>query len=299
MKRRGDAGVLSEGHFFLEAPRWHDGGLYASDIYGGSVLRWPGDGGAPETVHRLGTCPSGLGWDREGRLMVVSMEDRKLLVADDDGLLEVADLSRLAPWHLNDMLVDAEGRAYVGNLGWDDEHDRRIASTILIRVDPDGSARAVAEELVNPNGMALTPDGRTLLVAETFAARITAFTVDAGGGLSERRVWARFGEGGYETMDDAYAEGALLPDGIALDRKGGLWVGDCRGRGASRVLEGGRVTDHVDTGEHATFAVALGGAGGRTLFLCTGPAFETADHRTSRAAAMCALDVEVPAAAWP
>lgn len=303
MRRRGVARVLSEGHSFLEAPRWHGGRLYASDIYGCSVLVWPDagdpdDDGDPETVHHVSACPSGLGWDPAGRLLVVSMEDRRLLISDGDDLAVHADLSVLAPWHLNDMLVDDAGRAYVGNLGWDDESDRRIASTVLIRVDPDGSARVVADDLVNPNGMALTPDGRTLLVAETFAARITAFTVDGRGGLSGRRVWAQFGEGGYETMDDAYAEGALLPDGIALDRDGALWVGDCRGAGASRVLEGGRITDHVETGEYATFAVALGGAEGRTLLLCTAPPFETVDHRTARAGAMCAFDVDVPGAGW-
>lgn len=182
MARRGAAEVLSDGHRFLEAPRWHSGQLYASDFYTRRVLRW-GPERRPVTVREVPGEPSGLGWEPSGNLLVVSMTDRRLLRLVAGELVEVTDLRDRVPWHLNDMAVDPDGRAYIGNLGWNDEIDRRIQPTVLLRVDSDGSVAVAAEDLVNPNGMAITPDGRTLMVAETFAARVTAFAIGDGGVL--------------------------------------------------------------------------------------------------------------------
>jgi len=240
--------------------------------------------------------PSGLGFVPDGRLLVVSMVDRRLLRLDAGGLVEVADLSRHAPWHLNDMVVDSDGRAYVGNFGWDDERDGVVVPTVLLRVDPDGSVTVAAEDLVNPNGMAITPDGRTLLVNETFAARVTAYDRSPDGALSNRRTWSAFADRPFATVPEALGSGVLLPDGIALDESGAAWLGDCSGTGASRIAPGGECLEFVSTAPHATFAVALGGPDLRTLFLCTGPRFGTANPADERAGALRRTVVEVPGA---
>ncbi len=260
------------------------------------MLRWD-DAGRPHSVCAPAGIPAGLGWTPDGRLLVVSMEDRRLMRLEGRGLVEVADLSGHAPWHLNDMVVDAEGRAYVGNLGWDDETDPRIVSTVLLRVDPDGAVTVAADELVNPNGMAIAPDGRTLLVAETFAARVTAFDREPDGTLTNRRTWAAFSDRSFRTLPEALGSGVVLPDGIALDAAGALWLGDCHGRGAVRVAEGGRQLDAISTAPHATFALALGGASGRTLFLCTGPPYGDGDPSSRPAGTMRRVDVAVPSPA--
>jgi len=296
---RGAAEVISTGHSFLEGPRWHGGSVYASDFYTHKVLRWD-DSGRPAVVCRVAGQPSGLGWTPAGDLLVVSMTDRRLLrLGAAGGLRELADLSAYAPWHCNDMVVDDTGLAYVGNFGWDDDTEDRISPTVLLLVDGDGEVAVAAEGLINPNGMAITPDGSTLLVSETFAARITAFERRADGSLGGRRVWAQFGDGEFATVGEALASGAILPDGIALDREGALWVGDCRGTGATRVAEGGEVLEFVSTGEWATFAVALGGLDRRGLILCTAAPYGTSDPSRSRDAALCRYRVDIPGAGLP
>ena len=287
--------VLSEGHTFLEGPRWHDGHLYASDFFSKRVLRWEGDG-EPETVCEVEPMPSGLGWTPDGDLLVVSMLDRRLQRQAGGELVEVADLMDAADWHANDLVVDDAGRAYVGNFGWDEGSDPEIKSTSLLRVDPDGSVTVAAEDLVCPNGMAITPDGATLLVSETFAARVTAFDRAPDGTLSNRRVWASFHDDPPPLLPDLLAADVMLPDGMALDAEGALWLGDCRGSGTARVAEGGEVLDFVSTGDHAAFAVALGGDDGRTLFLCTNLPYGKGDWTTAHQAAMRRCQVDVPAA---
>jgi sugar lactone lactonase YvrE len=262
------ATTISSGHAFLEGPRWHDGDLYASDFFNHRVLRWRGGEGEPETVVEAPHQSSGLGWTPDGDLLVVSMLDRKLTRLEDGELVEVAALGDRATWHCNDMVVDAAGRAYVGNFGWDEATDPVIKSTVLQRVDPDGSVHVVAEDMVCPNGMALSADGSTLFVNETFAARVTAFDVGADGDLANRRVWAAFADAGFETVPEALESGAILPDGMALDAEGALWLADCHGTGAHRVVEGGEVVDFVSTAPHAVFACTLGGEERKTLFMC-------------------------------
>jgi len=286
--------VMSEGHTFLEAPRWHDGQLYASDFFTQRVLTWRGDG-PPETVCEVSQMPSGLGWTPDGD-MLVSMLDRRVLRLDDGELVEVADLNEHAPWHGNDLVADAAGGAYVGNFGWDEGSDPEIRSTVLLYVDRAGNVSVAADDLVCPNGMAITPDGETLFVNETFAARVTAFDRADDGTLSNRRTWAAFLDQPPGTLPELLAADVILPDGMALDAEGALWLGDCRGAGTARVTEGGEIVDFVSTGDHAAFAVALGGEDGRTLFLCTNVPYGKGDWTREHKGAMRRCTVAVPAA---
>jgi sugar lactone lactonase YvrE len=189
------------------------------------------------------------------------------------------------------MIVDAEGRCFVGNFGSDVHLGEPPLPTILIRVDPDGSAAVVAEDLRFPNGMAITPDGSTLLVSETLGSRILAFDLDADGGLSGRRIWAQLSEPGPMDFEAAIAAGAFLPDGICLAGEDGIWVADAAGRGVVRVEEGGNLSDHVDTGDYTAYAV-VGGEEGKTLFICAGAALGEIDPTETLAAALlsCELD---------
>jgi sugar lactone lactonase YvrE len=179
--------TLISGLSFTESPRWRDGRLYVSDFYTHRVLAVAMDG-TEETVAHVSQQPAGLGFLPDGRMLIVSMRDRRVLRREVDGsLVEHADLSALAPWHLNDMLVDHDGRAWVGNFGFDLMDGSPTCSTVLIGVEPDGTAKVVADGLGFPNGMVLSPDGRTLIVAESMMSRLSAFNVTAGS-LGERRT---------------------------------------------------------------------------------------------------------------
>ena len=240
--------------------------------------------------------PSGLGFTPDGDLLVVSMLDRRLLRLRGGELTEVADLSELAPHHCNDMCVDADGRAYVGNFGADLATDG-VRPTPLLRVDPDGSVTVAAEDLVFPNGIVATPDG-TLLVAETFAYRVSAFDIGPEGTLTGRREWAHFGSPQAPDYAAAVAARSVSPDGVCLDAEGALWVADATGAGAHRVREGGEVLESVSTGDVTAFAVALGGEDGRTLYLCAGPPLGRVDPSADRYGSILTTRVDVPGAAW-
>jgi sugar lactone lactonase YvrE len=291
--------VIGEGFSFLEGPRWHDGALWASDFFTRRVLRF-GKGGAEVVCSLPGSMPSGLGWDPQGRLLISSMLDQRILRFEGEELVEVADLSALAAWHCNDMLVDDAGRAYVGNFGWDDESSTAVQATDLLRVEPDGAVAVAAGDVVFPNGIAISPDGGTLLLAETFAARISAYDRDADGVLSNRRTWAQFAPAPFATTAEASASGVPLPDGMALDAEGALWIGDAAGSGAVRVAEGGEILDRVPAGNGQTvFAVALGGADRRTLYMCAAAPYGTLDVTTVHEARLLACPVEVPGVGLP
>ena len=161
----------------------------------------------------------------------------------------------MASFHCNDMVVDELGRAYVGNFGFDLHAGQPQVSTNLIRVEPDGRAKIAAEDLLFPNGTVITPDGRTLIVAESFAGRLTAFDVGDDGSLSNRRVWAQL-------------EG-VAPDGICLDAEGAIWVANAAGHSVQRVFEGGRIERTISVGELTAYACMLGGPERKTLFICT------------------------------
>ena len=260
--------VVVDGLTFPEAPRWRDGKLWFSDFYTNRVLTVDA-AGRLETVVEVPQRPSGLGWTSKGELLVVSMLDRRLLRFDGKRLHPFADLSAHATGPCNDMAVDGQDRAWVGNFGFDHHKGEPQRLTCLVRVDP--------------NGTVITPDGHTLIVAETRGHRLTAFDID-GGALTNRRVFA--------ALPDCF------PDGICLDAEGAVWVSDARKPRVLRVFDGGRVERTIQTEDRNTFACMLGGADGRTLYICTntgsGPAM--AEKRDGR---IESVKVDVPRAGWP
>jgi sugar lactone lactonase YvrE len=295
MSRDLAARTLASGFSFLECPRWRAGRLYVSDFYTGRVLAFDIDG-RHERICEVSGQPSGLGFLPDGSLLVVSMIDRCVLRWRAGRLERYADVSSLAPFHANDMLVDEEGGAYVGNFGWDLTQAPTIRATTLARIDPRGTVTAAAEDVVFPNGMVLADGGRTLLIAETFAARITAFDRDSAGLLSNRRVWASLAPDAFTTVSAAIDSGAALPDGMAIDAEGAVWIGDAGGRAALRVAQGGAILDRVAIGDLTPYAVALGGPDGRTLFMCASPPLFTADPSVEHRSTLMSCTVAVPAA---
>ncbi len=275
--------VLIDGLAFPEGPRWRAGKLYFSDMHAHQVLAIAMTGG-PEVICEVPGQPSGLGWLPDGRMLVVSMKDRKLMRRDTDGLKTVADLSKLAPFDCNDMVVDARGRAYIGNFGFDLYANETPRPTTLVMVSPDGAARVVAEDLMFPNGMVITPDGKTLIVGETFGARLTAFDIAADGSLANRRVWADLG--------------TSPPDGICLDAENAIWVACPTKSEVIRVKNGGEVIERIKV-ETDAFACMLGGAGGRVLFIATAPNSDPEKCRASRNGRIEYARVEVPRAGLP
>mgnify|MGYP003664935022 CR=1 FL=1 len=247
--------TLVDGLAFAEGLRWLDGQLWFSDMHDESVWRVSEDG----TRHRVCEVagrPSGLGWLPNGDLLVVSMMDKKILRLDGEGVLNVhADLSAVAPRRTNDMVVDKAGRAYVGNFGFDFEEGEPQAATPLAVVEPDGRVSVTADELIFPNGMVITANGKVLVAAETFAACLTAFDIGVDGALSNRRVWAAL-------------DGGAVPDGICIDANDAIWVASPTTGECLRIVEGGEVTGRVETGRQA-IACALGGASGDVLFIAT------------------------------
>jgi sugar lactone lactonase YvrE len=289
----GDLELVADGLSFTEAPRWHDGSLWFSDISAQRVYR-VSPGKTPTVVCRVPGAPSGLGFLPDGDLVVVSMIDRRLLRLKDGALTLHADLSHICDADLNDMEITADGVAYVGNLGSEFISDQPLLPTRLVRVEPDGAARSVGDELTFPNGMAFADGGKTLLVAESFASRISAFAIGVDGALSERRIWAQLGpEPEVPSLAAALAAPGPVPDGIALDAEGALWVADAGG-GALRVAQGGEVLERVSVTDRSVFAVALGGEDLRTLYLCVAPPPLTADSEKERMGSILACQVEVP-----
>lgn len=246
--------VLVDGLTFPEGPRWRDGRLYFSDFYSHRVLT-VAPSGKLETIVHVPQQPSGLGWDPAGNLLIVSMLDRRLMRLTGNKLTAIGDMSALATGPCNDMVVDAEGRAYVGNFGFDRHKGEAQRTACICRVDADGRVTKAADELLFPNGTVITPDGKTLVVGETIANRLTAFDIAADGSLSNRRVWADLG--------------TVFPDGICLDAEGAIWVADPRGNRVVHVREGGEVLRTVPTGRRGAFACMLGGADRKTLFVLT------------------------------
>jgi sugar lactone lactonase YvrE len=291
--------LVADGLSFVESPRWRGGRLYVSDFFTHRVLSIGFDGSIVEVCQVPGQ-PSGTGFLPDGSLLVVSMLDRRVLRLDHGTLVEHADLSQLAPSHLNDMLVDSNGRAYVGNFGWDRDQDPSVRATVLLLVERNGRARVAADGLVFPNGMALDADGLTLFIAESYASRISAFDVADDGSLSNRRVWATLGDGTpATTFPEVFTAGLPVPDGIALDSEGAIWVADAAGRGAIRVGHGGEILDQIPTGALTVYAVGFAGDDRRTLVLCVAAPFLEANHRVERRASVLACRVAVPGVAGP
>jgi sugar lactone lactonase YvrE len=284
---------------FTECPRWRDGRLYFSDFYTYRVLSVV-PGRDPEEVASVPQQPSGLGWLPDGRMLVVSMRDRKILRQEQSGeLVEHADLGAVASGHVNDMVVAPSGVAYAGNFGFDLMAGAPMQPAPLARIDPDGSVSAASEPLLFPNGAAITPDGGTLVISESFGQRMSAFDIAADGSLGPRRDWAALGP--VPTTDDvAAALGAAVfaPDGMCLDADGAVWVADATGNRVIRLAEGGKILDEIPTGE-GCYACMLGGDDGRTLFLCVAPDFHEDARKAAREARIVATTVDVAHAGTP
>jgi sugar lactone lactonase YvrE len=257
--------LLADNIFFGEAPRWHDGRLWFSDFYDRAV-KSVGLDGVVRTEVALDDQPSGLGWSPDGHLLIVAMSSLEIRRKDQDGVHVYAKLAGVARHLANDMVVDARGRAYVGSFGFDihRELEARGAAALLAdhptaplaRVDVDGSVHTAAEDLHFPNGMVITSDGKTLIVAETLGSSLTAFDMDVYGGLKNRRLWA--------------ALDGRLPDGICLDADGNIWIANAIAPECVLIAPGGKVVEIVETG-NPCFACMLGGEDGRTLFMLTAP----------------------------
>ncbi|MGH2970383.1 MAG: SMP-30/gluconolactonase/LRE family protein [Solirubrobacteraceae bacterium] len=294
-------GTLLEGGAFFEGPRWRDGRWWVSDFYRRTVYTVTPDG-AEQEVLRVEEEPSGLGWMPDGSLLVVSRKDFRILRRAPGGeLSEHADLSQLAKGHLNDMVVDGGGRAYVGNFGFDLMTGADPSPTDLVRVDPDGTVTVVAGELWFPNGTVITPDGATLIVGEMIAARYTAFTIAGDGSLGERRVWGQMEpEPGFDSYGQTLAGLRFAPDGCSLDAEGHIWSADAIGGRAARVAPGGEVVDEVRVPAGlGVFACMLGGEDGRTLLICAAPDFLERNRQDRREAVLLTNTVDVPHAGLP
>ncbi|TDV56463.1 SMP-30/gluconolactonase/LRE family protein [Actinophytocola oryzae] len=293
-----DVAVVLDGYSFMECPRWRDGRLWVSDFYTNQVLATDGRGNV-EVMAEVPGQPSGLGFLPDGRALIISMRDHRVLVRDESGgLAEHANLSDAVPAVLNDMVVDERGRAYVGNFGFDLMGGAAMRDTTLCRVDPDGTVTTVADGLRFPNGMVIL-HGEVLVVAETFAGRLTAFDLDENGDLTNQRVWAHFGEPpATDDVETALARLEVAPDGICADAEGAVWVADALHARLLRVREGGEILDEIPTGT-GVYACMLGGDDGRTLFACSAPSFAEHERRATREARLLAVEVEVPHAGLP
>ena len=281
--------VVASGLRFGEGPRWHHGKLWFSDMYDHQVKAVDLSGRLEVKVDVPGQ-PSGLGWTAGGDLLIVLMRERQVLRLDHDRLVVHADLGEVATWHCNDMVVDEVGRAYVGNFGFDLHHAEDsgdwsgIRSAAIALVQPDGSVSVAADDLHFPNGTVITPDGRTLIVAESMGRRLTAFDRADDGTLSTRRVWADLGQ--------------RLPDGICLDAEGAVWVANAGAPECVRVAKGGQVLEVIATGDHC-YACMLGGPDGTDLFMLTSASSHPSRAMVERGARVLVSRVRVPHAGRP
>ena len=287
------ASVVGQGLYFGEGPRWHEGRLWFSDFYDFAVKSMGADGKTRIEV-QLDDQPSGLGWLPDGRLLVVSMRALQLLRLDPDGLVVHADLSALAVHLCNDMVVDGQGRAWVGNFGFDLDTEveaRGIeavftdhATANLIRVEADGAVHLASPGMHFPNGTVVTPDGKTLIVAETLGLCLTAFDIEEDGALSNRREWAPVG--------------MRAADGICLDENGNVWVANALAPECVLVAPGGEILATVQTSQNC-YACMLGGEDGRDLYLVTAQSFDKHEASSERTGKIETTRVSTAGAGWP
>ncbi len=287
-----DTAVLLDGLNFGEGPRWHDGRLWFSDFYAHAV-KSVDELGDVRTELMLDDQPSGIGWLPDGRLLVVAMKERAVKRLEPTGLTLHADISHLTAHLCNDMVVDADGSAWVGNFGFDLDTELRERggdvisnhpSTNLVRIDADGTVYLAAADMHFPNGSVITPDGSTLIVAETLASCLTAFTINADKSLSDRRVWA--------TVDN------VAPDGICLNDEGQIWVANALGPEVILVAKGGEVMTRIKTSQPC-YACMLGGIDGKTLFALTAASADGALAAAEKTGKIEVVRVTRPQAGWP
>ncbi|WP_019586941.1 SMP-30/gluconolactonase/LRE family protein [Deinococcus apachensis] len=280
--------ILTDGLKFPESPRWREGELWFCDYALHRVMKVDLSG-TLHTVAELPDLPTAIDGTPDGRVLVVSATQRRVLRLENGRLTEFADLSGLVPHPCGELVVDTLGRAYVGNIGLEFGTPSPVPNPgSILLVTPEGRARIVAEGLAFPNGMAITPDGQILIVAESHAARLTAFDIEPDGSLSGRRAWAQF--------DEAlpFAAGRFTPDGLCLDAEGAVWVAALRE--VLRVREGGEVTHRIGL-DHFALACMLGGQDRRTLFIAATNVLNPADSQAQGQIEM--VEVEVPGAGLP
>lgn len=291
-----------DGFTLLEAPRWHDGALWASDFFSRRVLRFAvrGSSATVETICEVPGRPSGLGFMPDGALRISSMDDCRLLEYSGGVLTEVASFGHLVTGPANDLAIDRAGTAIIGNFGVTPNAPLMARPTALIRVDASGTVTVAADGLVFPNGIVIDEDAGVLYVAETYRQRITAFDYDRGV-LTDRRVWHEFGPDPAAGTSDPYDilsitfGGGMIVDGLAQDAEGAIWAANASGA-AVRVLDG-TIVETVDTRGLGTFSLALGGVDGCDLYLCCAPPVETFDPRTTARSVLFHTRVDVPARA--
>jgi sugar lactone lactonase YvrE len=267
---------LANGFCFGEGPRWFEGLLWFSDMLG-EALHTVDLRGSMTTLPLPGRVPSGLGFLPDGSLLIASTEDRQVLCYDGETVTTLADLSGDVPANLGDMVIDDAGRAYVGSQAREDG--------VIVRVDPDDTVTVVADGLDFPKGMVITEDKPTLIVAESVARRLTAFTIGPDGSLSDRRIFA-------EGLDGP-------PDGIALDAEGGVWTSMTLAHQFQRIVGGGAVTDRIDMGDRTAIACMLGGPERRTLFLLSSTDAYPQRLIGTKLSRLDAVTVDIPGAGLP
>ena len=276
--------TLCEGLGFAEAPRWRDGRLFFSDMAAREVMTVTLDGEV-ETLCKFRDQPSGLGFLPGGDLLVVAMHSRRLLRRHEGELSIHADLSELVSADLNDMVVDAHGRAYVTNFGYDSVTEQPKTTGVTV-VHPDGAIDTPIGELFRPNGCAITADGQTLIVAETRVHRIAAFSIDPQGHLSGQREIGALPSGTWA-------------DGLCVDAEGAVWAADPKGCHCYRMTATGTISHTIGTAPMQAVACALGGPGRRTLFITLGEIRPFKEMAADRRGRIDIVEVEVPGAGWP
>ena len=284
MRKIPELQTLMTGLAFGESPRWHADRLWFSDWGAQEVIAVDLEGKS-EVITRIQSFPFCIDFLPDGRLLVVSARDQLLLRMEPDGsLVTHANLTSLSDHPWNEIVVDGRGNAYLNNIGFDFPGGE-FATGIIALVTPDGSTRQVADGVAFPNGMVVTPDNATLILAESYGKRLTAFDIAADGGLSNRRVWADLGDG--------------APDGICLDAENAIWYGDVPNKRCVRVREGGEVLQTIDL-DRGCFACALGGADKRTLFLvATEWSGTTSMAGGARTGQVLVVEAPAPGVGWP
>ena len=284
--------TLMDGLTFGEGPRWYEDKFYFSDFYSHKVYTLDLEGNY-EVIVEVPNQPSGLGWMPDGTMLIVSMKDRKLLSFKDNALEERADLSGLAGFHCNDMVVDSKGNAYIGNFGFNTYEGEEVKSTNLILVRPGQEPCIAADDILFPNGTVITEDGKTLIVGETYAAKLTAFDVNDDATLSNRRVWADL----TQSIDNGNVP---VPDGMCLDAEGAIWVASPSTSDVIRVKEGGEILERISVETNA-YACMLGGIDRKTLFICTSNAsgVDPDSALREKSGKIEIVEVEVPGAGRP
>jgi sugar lactone lactonase YvrE len=272
---------------FTESPRWHDGKLWFLDIHDKRIKTADLDRKV-KTAVELGFIPNALGFRRDGSLLVGDAMQRKIFRWDGKALQPLANIAGVTVFCLSDGIVDARDRLYVGDIGYNffDPTLKPVNTCVIACVDPDGRPRVVAKDLSFPNGMVITPDGRTLIVAETMGHRLTAFDILDDGSLANRRVYAQL-------------PADVNPDGIALDAEGAVWLANPDGRPAVlRVRQGGKILGQVELETHG-YAVMLGGPERRHLFICGSDSHDPAEIARKPSATLRVVEAEVPGAGTP